>query len=389
MALPRIRSAQLFALDIPFRLEVAHARHTRSSCDSVILRLETSDGVVGFGEAVPRPYVTGETVAGVLDGLARHFEQTLHGAEIPAWTGETATALEAVEELLPCPTPEAGIVAHNSARAALEVALLDCMMRAAGLSITALLPSCHESVIYSGLLPTVGPGPTVALAKRQLEYGITRLKVKVGDPGEVERVKILRELLGPEFELYVDANCSWSPDEALARIEKLAEFNISLVEQPVPRGPAEQLAELRNRSPVPIMVDESLVTLEDARQLVEAGACDLFNVRISKCGGLGNCLELVRIAERAGLDYQLGAHVGETAILSAAGRHLALSLGTPRFVEGSVGGFLLTEDLTTKPVQFEHGGTGTALFGTGLGIEIEDQRLRSLSVQHRALGASS
>jgi len=384
---PSIRSAQLFALDIPFQLEISHASHTRSSCDSVIVRIESSEGVVGYGEAVPRPYVTGETAAGVMEYLHRHIEQAMLSATLPTWDGDQEATLAAVEALLPSSTAVApGVIAHNASRAALEVALLDCVMRSAGLSMAELLPGCRASVTYSGMLPTVSNKRALKLAELQVEYGISRLKVKVGDPGDVERLRFLREHLGPDFVLYVDANCAWTPAQAVERIGRLAEFNIALVEQPLPRGPVEELARLRERCSVPIMVDESLVTLEDARQLVDAGACDLFNIRISKCGGLSNCLKLARTAEKAGLAYQLGAHIGETSVLSAAGRHLALSLPEVRFVEGSSGGFLLREDLSLESLQFEPGGKGRPLSGPGLGIDVSEEKLTALAIEHRLLG---
>jgi len=379
----------LFALDIPFQLEITHASHTRSSCDSVILRLQSSEEVVGIGESVPRPYVTGETVTGVMDGLHRHIEQRILGAELPRWSGDPAAALAAVEALLPDPALNSGIVAHNSARAALEVALLDCMMRTAGLSMSEVVPSYREAVTYSGLIPTVSNKQALWLAEQQVEYGITSLKVKVGDDGDIERLRLLREYLGPDFDLYVDANCSWTPDQAIARIEKLAQFDISLVEQPIARGPVAELAHVRKHSSAPIMADESLVRLEDGRELIDAQACDIFNIRISKCGGLSNCLRLAAMARDAGLTYQLGAHVGETAVLSAAGRHLALSLPEVRYVEGSSGGFLLRDDLTVEPLQFQIGGQGLPLRGPGLGIDVPEERLRALSGEERLVGGAA
>jgi muconate cycloisomerase len=385
---PTIRSAQLFALDVPFLLEIAHASHTRSSCDSVILRLQSSEAVVGTGESVPRPYVTGETVQGVMGGLQRHIEEQVLGAELPGWRGDPVEALAAIEALLPDPNDNSGVVAHNSARAALEVALLDCMMRTAGLSMSEVVPSCREAVTYSGLIPTVSNQQALWLAQQQVEYGLTRLKVKVGDDRDVERLRLLREHLGPEFELYVDANCSWTPEQAIDRIEKLSQFDITLVEQPIARGPVAELAHVRKHSSIPIMADESLVRLEDARELIDAQACDIFNIRISKCGGFSNCLRMAAMARDAGLTYQLGAHVGETAVLSAAGRHLALSLPEVRYVEGSSGGFLLRDDLTVEPLQFPIGGQGRPLRGPGLGIEVPEERLRSLSREQRHMGAA-
>ncbi len=383
-----IRSAQLFALDIPFQLAITHASHTRSASDSVVLRLETSEGTVGYGEAVPRPYVTGETVKSVMDSLEQHIREQLIGRALPDWQGDPRQTFSDVEPLLPSPSQDADIVAAHAARAALELALLDCVTSVASESLSALLPEGAASVTYSGMLPTLSDERALELARMQVAYGITRIKVKVGDDNDVARVRLLREELGPDFELYVDANCAWTMDQAVQRIDQLTKLGVTLVEQPIPRGDVLDLARLREGISVPIMADESLITLGDARALIDAKACDIFNIRISKCGGLGNCMRLARMAEEAGLEYQLGAHVGETAILSAAGRHLGLALRGARYVEGSSGGFLLKEDVTAIPLQFEPGAKGRPLSGPGLGVDVEHSRLKRLSCQHRTIGGT-
>ncbi len=384
-----IRSAQLFALDIPFQLAIAHASHTRTSSDSVVLRLETNEGVVGYGEAAPRPYVTGETVRSVMDSLEQHIGNQLVGRSIPGWQEDLRLPLSDVESMLPDPHQNPNIVAAHAARAALEVALLDCVTSAASQPLSAVFPEGASSVTYSGMLPTLGDDRALELARMQKAYGITRIKVKVGDENDVARVRLLREELGPDFDLYVDANCAWTVNEAVQRIKQMTASGITLIEQPIPRGNVEDLARLREQISIPLMVDESLVTLADAHELIEAKACDIFNIRISKCGGLANCMRLAQLAEAAGLEYQLGAHVGETAILSAAGRHLGLALRNARYVEGSSGGFLLSEDVSTAPLQFEPGGKGHPLRGPGLGIDVDLSRLKRLSCQHRTIGEAS
>jgi len=381
-----IVSAQLFALDIPFRLAITHASHTRSSCDSVVLRIESSDGTVGYGEAVPRPYVTGETVQGVMGKLEQHIKERVIGQELPIWRGNSEEIWDKVASLLPPSQSNSKMVAGHAASAALELALLDCIMSCAGKPLSAMLPPGPDVIIYSGMLPSVSVKQALELARQTLAYGITHIKLKVGDEKDVARVRSLREAVGPDIDLYVDANCAWSFEQAVERIEQLAEFDISLVEQPIPRGDIDELAQLRKLSSVPIMVDESLITLADGRALIDAGACDFFNIRVSKCGGLSNCLSLARMASSAGLQYQVGAHVGETAILSAAGRHLGLALPEARYIEGSSGGFLLSEDLCTPAVQFEPGGKGYPLTAPGLGVNIELSRLQRLSKEQRLLG---
>ena len=136
---------------------------------------------------------------------------------------------------------------------------------------------------------------------------------------------------------------------------------MAAVEQPLPRGPAEDLARLRRATSVPLMADESLVTLADADALIAAEAVDYFNVRVSKCGGLSRSLSIARRAAAAGIGLQVGSQVGETAILSAAGRHLAAHLPEVAFVEGSYGTLLLTEDVSVESVRFGHRGRAPVL----------------------------
>jgi muconate cycloisomerase len=134
------------------------------------------------------------------------------------------------------------------------------------------------------------------------------------------------------------------------------------------------------------MVDESLVTVTDADALIAAQAADFFNIRVSKCGGLGPSLTIAARAAAAGLGVQIGSQVGETAILAAAGRHLAAALPDVAFVEGSFGTMLLVEDVATDSVRFGHRGEAPLLTGPGLGIRVVEERLRRYAVTIRRLG---
>ena len=119
------------------------------------------------------------------------------------------------------------------------------------------------------------------------------------------------------MDLRIDANGAWPAAEALARLDALAPYRISCVEQPVAHGELAALAELRRQARVPVMLDESLTSLADAQAAIAAGACDLFNIRLSKCGGFLASLRLAAAAHGARLGYQLGCHPGESGILSA------------------------------------------------------------------------
>jgi muconate cycloisomerase len=140
------------------------------------------------------------------------------------------------------------------------------------------------------------------------------------------------------------------------------------------------LAQVRRRVGVPIMLDESLCGMVDARRADEMGACDLFNLRLSKCGGYIPSLRLAQFARQQGLGYQLGCQVGETAILSAAGRHFASSVRDIRYVEGSYDRHLVREALGTQDITFGWGGWAPALAGMGLGVAIDPAALERVGV---------
>jgi muconate cycloisomerase len=191
--------------------------------------------------------------------------------------------------------------------------------------------------------------------------------------------------MGRKVDLRVDANEAWTLEEAAAKITALKPFGISAVEQPVPHADIGRLAEIRRDTGVPIMLDESLCSLTDAEQAVTQESCDLFNLRLSKCGGFIPTLRLAQFARRVGLGYQLGCQVGETAILSAAGRHFATSVRYIRYLEGSFDRHLVKEALGRKDLTFGWGGWAPALPGPGLGIDIDPQALERVGGRKEVL----
>jgi len=153
----------------------------------------------------------------------------------------------------------------------------------------------------------------------------------------------------------------------------------------VPHADVAVLAEVRRQVKVPVMLDESLCSLADAEQAVAQRTCDLFNLRLSKCGGFIPSLRLAQLARRHGLGCQLGCQVGETAVLSAAGRHFAASVADLRYLEGSYDRFLVREALATRNVSFRWGGWARALPGPGLGISLDPQALERVTVRKERL----
>jgi L-Ala-D/L-Glu epimerase len=375
----RLVDATLYVLRIPFVEAFSHSASERRCSESVVVCVRDDEGTEGFGEGTPRPYVTGETVATMLDSLVRDLWPRVAMRELPP-----AGHLAGLAALLPH-TCSAGVVAPNAARAALELAILDCMLRRVGHSMATVLPPRRTRVMYSGIV-TAGPiERAVTHARRMRAIGMRHVKMKVGFDDDVARVTAVRKALGPDVSLRLDANGAWTFDRAVSVLEALTRLGIVAVEQPLPRGPVEELARLREETSIPIVVDESLLTAGDADALIEARAADIFNVRVSKCGGLVPSLAIAARASALGIGIQVGSQVGETAILAAAGRHLAATLPDVAFVEGSFGTLLLTEDVSVDSVRFGHRGEAPLLTGPGLGIRVVEERLRRHAVTIRHL----
>jgi L-alanine-DL-glutamate epimerase-like enolase superfamily enzyme len=372
----RIVSAHIYALRIPFKIPFSHGLMTRSFSDSIVVKLTANNGESGFGEGVPRPYVTGETVSSALDHIR---EVLVYASESHAFSDlsrhdDPMTLLPEIDNILPDKRNDS-VIAFNASRAAVEIALLDTLLKSSGKSLGSLMPPGTDSVTYSAVISADSVESVKKIALKCGQQGIRNVKIKVGKGDDYGRVAAVRDILGESISLRVDANCAFDVKSALALISSMEPFNIASIEQPVPRGDVNALAKIKRNSPIPVMTDESLVTEEDATELIEKEACDLFNLRISKNGGIFKTLRLADMASRAGMGFQFGCQVGETAILSAAGRHLAAHLSDAKFFEGSYGSLLLEEDIADESIQFGYAGRAPLLSGPGLGIRVREDLL--------------
>jgi len=372
----KIHSAHIYALRIPFKNPFTHNLKNREYCDSVIVKLVADNGVSGFGECVPRPYVTGESVSSCMHRIRNTLLPILAKYDFPEnqIKKEPWTLLSEISDMLPDEGGSA-VIAWNASKAAVEIALVDCLLRYVGKSAVAILPPARETVIYSAVI-TAGPIAAVKkIAIQCKQYAVEHIKIKVGIGDDYARVAAVREIVGDSVSLRIDANGAYDVKDALSLIRLVQPLHIDCVEQPVPRGDIKMLAHVKADSPVRIMADESVITSGDAEALIENNACDLFNLRISKNGGFFKVLQIADMARQAGIGLQLGCQVGETAILSAAGRHLAAHMPDLRFIEGSYGTLLLKEDITRESIQFGHGGKAPLITGDGLGIRVNEDVL--------------
>jgi len=380
MTPPRPRTLEVWTYEIPMRIRFEHARAARDTSTGLLVRLTLSDGSAGWGEGIPRDYVTGETVDGAVGVIRRHYADRL-ASDAPLAT---------------VPLEEDGAV-HNAAWCACELAYLDALgwsrrQRVADMLAGQVGLKPHRLLRRVSAVLGSRPVDRIRRALRLMRaLSFRDYKLKVGpDPdgdeanlAEVNRQlgRGLRRRRGPTRRtLRVDANGAWDLEEAVRRAEMLARYHVLAVEQPLAKGREDALAELRRRTRVPIMLDESLLTLEGAERLVAGGQVDLFNIRISKNGGLVRSLRMAELAHRTGLDFQLGCMVGETGVLTAAGRVFLELVGRRvRFSEGSYGRFLLRADVTRERLSFGYGGFVRAMTGPGLGVHVSMRKVRRVA----------
>jgi muconate cycloisomerase len=394
----RLTAITVHHVRIPLRRRVRHASHARSETDSLVVRCQLDGGAVGWGEGLPRPYVTGEDIDAAYAMLTAPDALRPLAAPFDGLSGAVAL----LDGFRLAPPESRGVRGGvrggvrdcfgNSARCAVEVSVLDAVTRALGVPLsavtqalpeTAAIRAQRESVRYSGAVTAESPRKQIWQAVKMRLFGFAQVKVKVGAAGidDAAALRRVRRVVGRRVDLRIDANEAWTCAGLESRLAPLLPVGITALEQPVPHADVAGLAAVRPRLGVPLMLDESLCSLGDGRRAIDEGLCDLFNVRLSKCGGFVPSLRLAAMAHAAGLGYQLGCQVGETGILSAAGRHFATSVAGLRYTEGSFDRFLVRERLTREDLTFGYGGHAPALTGPGLGVTVDEAALERVTIR--------
>lgn len=359
--------ALLHHVTLPMRVGFEHPAARRSRSDSLLLRLSV-DGASGLGECAPRSYVTGETSASVtaalaalsLDGLFERLRRT-DDRDLLAALRE-----DGFERTF-------GLSGGNNLVCLLETAVLDLLGRRLGLPAAQLLGPAERSQQALPVSQVLDLGlPVEEFLATRGPFHFVKIKASESLERDVRTVRAVRDKLGDEVPVMVDANMSWDVEQAVRNIGTLRGHGVDLVEEPVRKGAYRELAEIRHRTGMAIMLDESLAGLADARAAVAVGACDAFNVRVAKCGGLLHSAELVDFARWHGLSYQVGVQVAEVGPLIAAGRALAFRHGDAVTVEaGQSDRFFATMAVSPAPAVDRLANTISPAPGPGFGMELD------------------
>ena len=385
--MPTVTELQLFAVDLPFKVAFRHAAASRTTSESLFLRVGLDSGAQGWGESLPRAYVSGERREGAF--------ALLRDSILPALLGRTFQSLSEVGSFLEkcdgqAPTewvrPD---VPQTSAWCSVDLALLDAFGRAFGepasLGGRPSAANALRSYRYSGVVSAGRGWPYAVSLLKMRAFRFPHVKLKVEQEGAEQAARTARRLLGRRVDLRVDANMAWDVEEALEAIGELRAVGIQSFEQPIPAGDLAGLARLVAESAAGVVADEGLTNRESLQTLISHRACTGANVRISKCGGLVGAYARCREALDAGLMLQVGCQVGESSLLSAAHLTLLQALAplTPgvRYAEGCFGRHLLREDPVSPSVQFGYGGRPPRRpAGAGLGVQVDRAMLERWTV---------
>jgi len=374
----KIKAVETFLITLPFRFAFGHSLATRADSTNVIVRVTLTDGTQGFGEGVPRDYVTGENAQLAQSNIDQLYAPYLVAMDV----SDHRLLIEKLEDIFL--TLGLDKRPQGASWCATELAVLDAASKAQKKRVVDWFgPIQNERIRYGGVIPFGGKRAVMGMLWFYKLYGFKTVKVKVGKSLEddIAIVSMARDVMGPDATIRVDSNCAWTADQTLRAVEAFGKFNVSSYEQPVDPTDLKGLKKITESIAEQVLVDESLCTLEQAKHLAEDGICSAFNIRISKVGGFIAAQKMVALAAKHGIKCHLGAQVGESGILSAAARTFAMVNAPFENYEGSMNGFLLKSDLTNENLTVGLGGFGSLNYSrkqrAGFGLSITEGTLES------------
>ncbi len=309
----KITGVRLGKISVPLRVPFKTALRSVSSVEDVIVEVYTDTGAVGYGEAPPTGAITGDTTGAILGALQDHIIKTVVGRDVDEFE-------DLMQALNKC------IVGNTSAKAAMDMALWDLYGQLYRIPVYKLMGGSRKEIITDITISVNDPEEMARDAVDAVRRGYDTLKIKVGAHPELDvaRLTAVRQAIGNDTRIRIDANQGWEPKQAVRLLNQMQEkgLDIEFVEQPVKAHDIDGLKYVTERSYVPVLADESVFSPEDAVRIMQTGAADLVNIKLMKCGGLYNALKIVSAAEVYGVECMIGCML-EAKISVNAAVHLA------------------------------------------------------------------
>lgn len=309
----RITDIRLGEISVPLITPFKTALRTVNSVEDIIVEVHTDTGNIGYGEAPPTGVITGDTKGAIIGAINDHIKKSIVGMYVEDFEN-------VLKKVNSC------IVGNHSAKAAVDIALYDLYGQMYGQPVYKLLGGNKKEIITDITISVNDPEEMAKDSIAAVKRGFKTLKIKVGKdaPRDIERMKAIREAVGYDVDLRIDANQGWKPKEAIRILRKMEDegLNIEFVEQPVAARDIEGLKLVTDNVGIPVMADESVFSPEDALTILQTKAADLINIKLMKTGGLYNALKICSLAEIYGIECMLGCMLEAKVSVNAA-VHLA------------------------------------------------------------------
>ena len=361
----QIKRIQAIAISLPMIKPVKMSFEEVRNAENVLARIETSDGIVGWGEAASAPTMTGETPGSMVAAI-RYLADKLEG--LPA--DDIGAAMHRAGQYL---------YGNNSAKAAIEMALWDALGQAKGKPVYELLGGAKRLRVPA--LRLIGTGSTegdIAETQKRLADGYVAIKIKVGvasPEADAERARaICATVKDDKVLICTDANQAWTPDEAIRFVRGIADTRIEFFEQPVAGHDVAGMARVAAASRVKIGVDEGLHSMDDLQQHHNIKAAQGCSLKTIKLGGMRPVYDAALLCEKLGMQVNLACKIAEAGIASAGLMHLAAAI--PAVDWGvSLSSPYLADDIVAEPIALA-GGWLNVPTGLGLGIRVDEAKVR-------------
>jgi L-alanine-DL-glutamate epimerase-like enolase superfamily enzyme len=360
-----IAKTELYKLSIPLIEPFSTSLGTETAADNVLVKITTSEGIIGFGECSPYMPINGESQDTCFI-VGQYFAKALKGKN-PL---DIASCIQLMDTI---------IYGNTSIKSAFDIALYDIASQHAGVPLYQFIGGANNKTIITDYTVSVGePTKMAADALKIKEQGYPAIKVKLGKKGktDVERIRAIRAAVGNEIPIRIDANQGWKVKEAIETLNALNEFDIQHCEEPIARWKFMKLRKVKNNSPIPIMADETCGDEHDAERLIELDACQYMNIKLGKSGGIFKALKMAKMAEEANIHLQVGAML-ESRLGMTAFAHYALSSDAIVHYDFDTA-LMFREDPVTGGIVYENNGVVKVPETPGLGATIDEARLATM-----------
>jgi L-Ala-D/L-Glu epimerase len=334
--------------------------------ENVIVVIHTSEGLTGFGECSPFMPISGESMETCFV-VANYLAKSL--------IGKNPLVIEACSAEM-----DRTIYGNSSIKSAFDIALHDVAAQSAGLPLYAFLGGQNNKILQTDYTVSLGePEQMVFDALDIKNRGFEIVKVKLGDDPEKDifRIKAIREAIGNEIPLRLDANQGWDVESAIRVLNELSDCNIQFCEEPIPRWNFMELPQIRKQSPIMIMADESCCDHHDAKRLIDLDAAQAFNIKLGKSSGIFKAQKIIKLAESANLQLQIGGFL-ESRIGFTASAHLALTSDKVVFCDFD-SPMMFSEDPVSGGIEYGPNGLVTVPEISGLGASLDSVSLKKLT----------